>query len=90
MARLKREKGYFSKDEIYETKNWFVITYETGKLMYNKKTEKAFYMPKNVAMRGDMIYPDDLWGESGEKLVAVYTPGELLAMKDKMKRKGWF
>ena len=88
VARLKREKGYFSKDEIYETKNWFVITYETGKLMYNKKTEKAFYMPKNVAMRGDMIYPDDLWGESGEKLVAVYTPGELLAMKDKMEKEG--
>ena len=85
---MKKEKGYFSKDEIYETKNWFVITYETGKLMYNKKIEKAFYMPKNVAMRGDMIYPDDLWGESGEKLVAAYTPEELLAMRDKMKQEG--
>ena len=79
VARLEKEKGYFSKDEIYETKNWFIITYEAGKLIYNKKMEKAFYMPKNVAMRGDMIYPDDLWGEYGEKLVAVYTPEELLA-----------
>ena len=46
----------------------------------------AFYLPKDVAMRGDMIYPDDLWGEYGEKLVAVYTPEELLAMRDKMKK----
>ena len=88
VARLEKEKGYFSKDEIYETKNWFIITYEAGKLIYNKKMEKAFYMPKNVAMRGDMIYPDDLWGEYGEKLVAVYTPEELLAMRDKMKKEG--
>ena len=85
---LEKEKGYFSKDEIYETKNWFIITYEAGKLIYNKKMKKAFYMPKDVAMRGDMIYPDDLWGEYGEKLVAVYTPEELLAMRDKMKKEG--
>ena len=39
-------------------------------------------------MRGDMIYPDDLWGESGEKLVAAYTLEELLAMRDKMKQEG--
>ena len=71
-----KEKGYFSKDEIYETKNWFVITYETGKLMYNKKIEKAFYMPENVAMRGDMIYPDDIWRESGERAGScIYTGG---------------
>ena len=88
VARLEKEKGYFSKDEIYETKNWFIITYEAGKLIYNKKMKKAFYMPKDVAMRGDMIYPDDLWGESGERLVAVYTPEELLAMRDKMKKEG--
>lgn len=84
----KKKNGYFTKDEIYETKNWFIITYEAGKLIYNKKMKKAFYMPKDVAMRGDMIYPDDLWGEYGEKLVAVYTPEELLAMRDKMKKEG--
>ena len=26
-----------------------------------------------------MIYPDDLWGEEGEKLVAVYTPGGIVS-----------
>lgn len=45
-------------------------------------------MPKDVAMRGDMIIRDDLWGEYGEKLVAVYTPEEFDSHEGKMKKEG--
>lgn len=88
LYQLKKKYGCISKDGIYETKNWFLITYENGKLFYNKRKGKAFFISKGLTLRGDMIYPDDLWGHSGEKLIAMYTSDELLAMKDEMQKQG--
>lgn len=35
-----------------------------------------------------MIYPSDLWGQQGEKLIAIFAPEELLAIKAELEAKG--
>lgn len=85
---LRKEHGCFSKNEIYETRKWFVITYWNGKMFYHKNKGKAYFIPKKLDVRGDLIYPKDLWGQVGEKLIAVFSPEELLDIKHKMEKDG--
>lgn len=87
LAKLK-EKGFDAKKEAFETKNWFIITYDNGKIFYEKNQQKGFYIPKDLPARGDMIYPSDLWGQQGEKLIAIFAPEELLAIKAELEAKG--
>lgn len=83
-----QKDGYYSKNDIYETSNWFVITYDNGKIFYEKNQQKGYYIPKDLPARGDMIYPSDLWGQQGEKLIAIFTPEELLEIKAELEAKG--
>lgn len=85
LDKLKNE-GYYSKNEIFETKDWFIITYDNGKIFYEKNQQKGFYIPKDLPTRGDMIYPNDLWGQQGEKIIAIFTPEELLAIKAELEK----
>lgn len=87
LAKLK-EKGFYAKKEVFETKNWFIITYDNGKIFYEKNQQKGYYIPKDLPVRGDMIYPSDLWGQQGEKLIAIFTPKELLEIKAELEAKG--
>ncbi len=86
LNNLKKD-GYFSKNDIFETTNWFIITYDNGKLFYEKNRKKGYFISKELPARGDMIYPNDLWGQQGEKLIAVFTPEELLAIKTELEMK---
>lgn len=87
LGKLQKD-GYYSKNDIYETSNWFVITYDNGKIFYEKNQQKGYYIPKDLPARGDMIYPSDLWGQQGEKLIAIFAPEELLAIKAELEAKG--
>lgn len=87
LDKLQKE-GYYSKNDIYETSNWFIITYDNGKIFYEKNQQKGFYIPKDLPARGDMIYPSDLWGQQGEKLIAIFTPEELLEIKAELETSG--
>ncbi len=87
LHKLEKE-GYYSKNDVYETSDWFIITYDNGKIFYEKNQQKGFYIPKDLPARGDMIYPSDLWGQQGEKLIAIFAPEELLAIKAELEAKG--
>ncbi len=78
------KQGYIRKDGLYETDKWLVITDKKGLLFYNKDTRKGSYLPEDMPQRGDLIYPQDLWSEHNGRLIAVYTPEELLALKHEM------
>lgn len=84
LDKLQKE-GYYSKNDIYETKDWFIITYDKGKLFWEKEKHKGYYIPRELPARGDMIYPNDLWGQQNEKLIAIYTPEELQAIEAELK-----
>lgn len=83
-----KKQGFYAKDDIFETGKWFMISYATGKLFYEKKKGKAYFMPVTDELRGDLIYPTDLWGQRGEQLIAVYTADEMMAVKAKMEKAG--
>lgn len=78
------KQGYSRKEGLYETDHWLVVADKKGLLFYNKATGKGGYMKKDISLRGDLIYPLDLWSESDGRLIAVYTPEELLAIKRAM------
>ena len=64
------------------------VSHDNGKIFYEKNQQKGFYIPKDLPARGDMIYPSDLWGQQGEKLIAIFAPEELLAIKAELEAKG--
>lgn len=85
---LRQKYGIHSMDEIFETERWFIVVYRDGKYFIDKKKNFAYFIPKELPLHSKLIYPHDLWGKIGERIVAIFSADELLELRDHYKSEG--
>ena len=81
-------KGYFPKSGIFETDSHIWVGGGANRLMYDKQEGRGIYFRDSLCCHPDVFPPLDFIGRKGEFLVALASGGEILEIREAMKRQG--